>query len=43
MRLLDTESPLRSVDNGAGNPEKIVNVQQTDIMAGAEGGPITLE
>jgi hypothetical protein len=31
------------VDNGAGNPEKIVNSEQMNIMAGAEGGPMTLE
>jgi hypothetical protein len=43
VRLLNTERPSRSVDNGAGNPEKIVNVQQMDIIAGAEDGPITLE
>ena len=43
MRLLNTERFQRSVENGSGNPEKIVNVEQIDIMAGAEGGPMASE
>ena len=43
MRLLNTERSSRSVENGSGNPEKIVNVKQIGIMAWAEGGPIILE
>jgi hypothetical protein len=31
------------MENGSGNPEKIVNVRQTGIMTGAEGGLIALE
>ena len=43
MRFLNTERPSRSMENGSGNPEKIVNVEQIDIMAGAEGGPMASE
>ena len=37
------ERPSRSMGEYGGNPEKIVNVEQAAIIAGAEKGPMALE